>query len=154
MRKTVSKWNCHPLSYSPLTWQLNPDYSRFCQKWVSFKVHSSTTQLRPCIDCQLFLKLNLCFHFGFEIEKSTTVGASPSQTVARVEKWLGCVCPLRNSIREAFLVIMPPQIFLFAFWQHQAFQFAVSVLDILVPVFVQINSSDWLNQTRWRKIPQ
>ena len=154
MRKTVSKWNCHPLSYSSLTWQLNPDYSRFCQKWVSFKVHSSTTQLRPCIDLQPFLKLNLCFHFGFEIEKSTTVGASPAQTVARAEKWLGCVCRLRNSIKEAFLVIMPPQIYLFAFPQHQASQFAVSVLDILVPVFVQINCNDWLNQTCWRRIPQ
>ena len=33
---------------------------------------------------------------------------------------------------------MPPQIYLFALLQHQTSLFAVSVLDILVPVFVQI----------------
>ena len=65
VRKIVSRCHCHPLSYSSLTWQLNPDYSRFCQKCVSFRIHPSTTQLRPCIDLQPFLCLAFVFSFWF-----------------------------------------------------------------------------------------
>ena len=150
VRKRVCEWHCHHWAIPPY----------MATKSRLFKILSKVGLLEfihrqhNSYYAQLFLQLNLCFHFGFEIEKSTRVGASPAQTVARAEKWFGCVCRLRNSIRDAFLVIMPPQIYLFAFLQHQASLFALSVLDILVPVFVQINCSDWLNQTCWRKIPQ